>query len=72
MALEIILDARPQLAAPRDRYIYRPAELRFPSRVAVNIRNRSYTIGALVDFPEAGAQGVIFAHGSRFGGHACT
>lgn len=36
----------------------------------MNVRNRSYTIGALVDIPAPGAQGVLFAHGSRFGGHA--
>ena len=41
-----------------------------PEARAVNIRNRSYTIGALVDIPAPGAQGVLFAHGSRFGGHA--
>jgi arylsulfatase len=38
--------------------------------VAVNIRNRSYAIGALVDIPDGPAEGVLFAHGSRFGGHA--
>ena len=27
-------------------------------------------IGALVDIPKAGAEGVLFAQGSRFGGHA--
>jgi len=36
----------------------------------VNVHNRSYTIGALVDIPAPGAQGVLFAHGARFGGHA--
>ena len=36
----------------------------------MNIRNRSYVIGALVDLPGAGAQGVLFSHGSPFGGHA--
>ena len=36
----------------------------------MNIRNRSFTIGALVDIPAPGAEGVLFAHGSRFGGHA--
>ena len=41
-----------------------------PESVAVNIRNRAYSIGALVDLPEPGASGVLFAHGSRFGGHA--
>ena len=37
---------------------------------AVNIRNRSYALRALVDIPAPGASGVIFAQGSRFGGHA--
>ncbi len=41
-----------------------------PESQAVNVRNRSYSIGALVDLPAPGAQGVLFAHGSRFGGHA--
>ena len=27
-------------------------------------------IGALVDIPGPGAEGVLFAHGTRFGGHA--
>jgi len=37
---------------------------------AVNVRNRSYAIGAVVDIHVPGAHGVLFAHGSRFGGHA--
>jgi hypothetical protein len=41
-----------------------------PEAQAVNVRNRSYSIGALVDIPAPGAEGVLFAHGSRFGGHA--
>ena len=41
-----------------------------PEAQAVNIRNRSFAIGAVVDIPAPGAQGVLFAHGSRFGGHA--
>ncbi len=36
----------------------------------MNVRNRSYAIGALVDIPGPGAEGVLFAHGSLFGGHA--
>ncbi|MDT2008082.1 sulfatase-like hydrolase/transferase [Rhodococcus opacus] len=71
-AVEILTTARPQLAPPRNRYIYRPGGAEVPESVAVNIRNRSYSIGALVDLPEPGASGVLFAHGSRFGGHACT
>ena len=43
---------------------------RGPEWQAVNIRNRSFAIGALVDIPAPGAEGVLFALGSRFGGHA--
>ena len=69
-ALEIITTPRPQLASPRDRYAYFPGTAEVPEAQAVNVRNRSFTIGALVDIPAPGAQGVLFAHGSRFGGHA--
>jgi len=69
-ALEIIITPRPQLSPPRDRYIYFPGTAEVPEAQAVNVRNRSYTIGAQVDIPAPGAQGVLFAHGSRFGGHA--
>ena len=68
--LEIIITPRPQLSAPRDRYTYFPDTAEVPEAQAVNIRNRSFTIGALVDIPAPGAAGVLFAHGSRFGGHA--
>jgi len=69
-AVEIFITPRPQLAAPRDRYAYFPDTAEVPEAQAVNIRNRSYSIGALVDIPAPGAEGVLFAHGSRFGGHA--
>ena len=69
-ALEILNTPRPQLATPRNRYIYRPGGAEVTEAQAVNVRNRSYSIGALVDLPQPGAQGVLFAHGARFGGHA--
>jgi Arylsulfatase A and related enzymes len=68
--LEILLTPRPQLASPRDRYIYFPDVADVPESQAVNVRNRSFTIGALVTIPAPGAEGVLFAHGARFGGHA--
>jgi arylsulfatase len=68
-ALEIILTPRPLLSPPRDRYVYFPDTADIPEQQAVNIRNRSYAIGALVDIPTPGAEGVLFAHGARFGGH---
>jgi arylsulfatase len=69
-ALEIMITPRPVLSPPRDRYIYFPDTAEVPESQAVNVRNRSYTIGALVDIPAKGAEGVLFAHGSPFGGHA--
>ena len=69
-ALEIMLTPRPVLSAPRDRYVYFPDAAEVPESQAVNVRNRSFTIGALVDIPAPGAEGVLFAHGSPFGGHA--
>jgi arylsulfatase len=68
--MEILTTPRPQLTSPRDRYVYYPDVADVPEQQAVSIRNRSYSIGALVDIPSPGAQGVIFAHGSWFGGHA--
>ncbi|HEX6540887.1 MAG TPA: arylsulfatase [Ktedonobacterales bacterium] len=69
-AIEIMLTPRPLLTGPRQRYRYYPDVAPVPESQAVLVQNRSYTIGALVDIPAPGAQGVLFAHGSRFGGHA--
>ena len=69
-AVEIITTPRPQLAPHRTRYVYRPGGAEVPESVAVSIRNRDYSIGALVDLPGPGAAGVLFSHGGRFGGHA--
>jgi len=41
-----------------------------PESVAVNVRGRSYKILADVEITDPNASGVIFAHGSRFGGHS--
>jgi hypothetical protein len=69
-ALEIILTPRPVLSPARNRYVYFPDTAEVPESQAVNVRNRSFAIGALIDIPAPGAEGVIFAHGSLFGGHA--
>ena len=47
-----------------------PGRRGVPEWQAVNTRGRSFVIGALVDIPAPGAEGVLFAFGSRFGGHA--
>jgi hypothetical protein len=69
-AVEILLTERPQLAKPRDKYVYYPGGQEVPESVAVNVRNRSYAISAEVTIDTPEASGVLFAHGCRFGGHA--
>jgi arylsulfatase A-like enzyme len=68
--VEILGTERPQLTKPRNRYKYYPGTAEVPESVAPNIRNRSYTIAVELDIDTADAQGVLFAHGARFGGHA--
>jgi arylsulfatase len=48
----------------------RPGGSEIPESVAPNIRNRSYSIAVEVTIDTEEAGGVLFAHGSRFGGHA--
>ncbi len=51
-------------------YRYYPKTDAVPEGVAVNIRGRSYTIEAhVVKKTGKTPKGVLFAHGSRFGGH---
>ncbi|HVY73712.1 MAG TPA: sulfatase-like hydrolase/transferase, partial [Puia sp.] len=68
-ALEQLGVERPSQEAPRERYLYYPGTDPVPEGVAANIRNRSYKILANVEITN-NASGVIFAHGSRFGGHS--
>ena len=61
---------RPTEEGPRDEYTYYPGTAAVPESVAVNIRGCSYMIRAEVKIEKADCSGVIFAHGSRFGGHS--
>lgn len=67
-AVEMLGEERPRDEPERDRYIYYPHTAPVPEGVAANVRGRSYKILADVKIGEH-CQGVIFAHGSRFGGH---
>jgi arylsulfatase A-like enzyme len=70
-AVEVLSDStRPQVAPPRDRYVYYPNTAEVPETAAVNIRNRSYSIAVEVEVESEDAGGVLFSHGARFGGHA--
>ena len=68
-AISVLTTPRPQMSPPRDRYVYFTNTLEVPEAVAVNVRGRSFKIAAEVDL-EQGAEGVLFAHGHHFGGHA--
>jgi arylsulfatase A-like enzyme len=61
---------RPSEEAPRERYTYYTGTAPVPEGVAANVRGRSYKILADVEITDPDCSGVIFAHGSRFGGHA--
>ena len=70
-AVEVLADpTRPQVAPPRDRYVYYPGTAEVPETAAVNIRNRSYSIAVETKIDSEDASGVLFSHGARFGGHS--
>ncbi len=70
LPFEILADPRPQAYPEADTYVYYPHAAEIPEAIAVNTRSRSFRILASVDIDSPTASGVIFAHGSRFGGHA--
>ncbi|WP_435360535.1 arylsulfatase [Haloarchaeobius sp. DFWS5] len=66
---ERFADERPQIAKPRDSYVYYPGKQGVPSEAAVRVLNRSHTITADVVIPKGGAEGALLAHGSNCGGY---
>jgi len=67
-AAELLTIEKPNPEPPRTRYVYLPGTVAVPEGVAANLRGRSYKIIADVTVT-SDSHGVIFAHGSRFGGH---
>lgn len=68
--VERLATPRPQITPDREQYVYWPGESEIPEAVAVNVKNRSHTITAEVEIPEGGVEGVLLAHGGRFGGYS--
>ena len=68
--VEVLTSPRPRPAEGVERSVYFPGTEPVPEAVAPIIINRSYKIGALVDVPAAGSEGILFQEGTRFGGHA--
>ena len=66
---------RPQVAVPRDRYVYRPGTQTVPAWVSPRVLNRAHSITADVEIPAAagargagGAEGVLLCQGTSAGG----
>jgi arylsulfatase A-like enzyme len=68
--LQIINIERPSEEVRKDSYTYYPHTSAVPEAVAVNVKGKSYKILANIEINDANCSGVIFAHGSRFGGHS--
>src|SRR5262249_23942981 len=68
-AIELLTIEHPVPEPPRTRYVYYPNTAPVSEAVGANICGRSYKILADVT-TTSDSRGVLFAHGSRFGGHA--
>ncbi|MFO0965105.1 MAG: arylsulfatase [Gemmataceae bacterium] len=67
--IERLETPRPEMSGPRDKYVYYPGTGEVEASNAADVRNRSYSITADVVIPKGGAEGVLLAHGSSFGGY---
>jgi len=69
-ALNRLLVERPQLAAPRDRYVFFPDTQAVPYFAGPKTLNRPHSITADVDIPKGGAEGVLLSQGAVPGGYS--
>jgi arylsulfatase A-like enzyme len=67
-AVERLMTERPQIAEPRDQYIYRPGTQTVPYFVGPKVLNRPHSITADAEIPTDGAEGVLLCQGSAVGG----
>jgi arylsulfatase len=63
-------ERKPSTVASGNRHVYYPGMAPQFEYTAVDLKNRSHTISAEVEIPEAGAEGVLLAHGSWFAGYS--
>jgi arylsulfatase len=64
-----LITSRPSATAGRTVFTYSGEMAGIPVGDAPSILNRSYTITAEVDIPQAGAEGMLATLGGRFGGY---
>ena len=67
--LEPSIAGRPTLIRGTSQTFY-PGMGRLSENSVISIKNRSFSVTAEVEVPEAGAEGVVIAQGGRFGGWA--
>jgi arylsulfatase A-like enzyme len=63
------LMGRPSLTGDRTVFTYYPGQLGLPNDAAPRILNKSWTLTADVEVPDAGAEGMIVTHGGLVGGY---
>jgi arylsulfatase len=63
------LMGRPSLAGNRKTFTYYPGQVGLPNEAAPRILNKSWTLTADIEVPEAGAEGMIATHGGLVGGY---
>jgi arylsulfatase A-like enzyme len=63
-------EERPAISENRQTYVYYPGTQGVPDNAAVRVLNRTHSLTAEVEIPEAGAEGVIVSHGSNAGGYS--
>ena len=63
------LMGRPSLAGDRKTFTYYPGQVALPNEAAPRILNKSWTLTADIEVPEAGAEGMIVTHGGLVGGY---
>jgi hypothetical protein len=59
---------KPLVAAPRDRFVYRPNTQSVPFFAGPRTQNRPHSITADAEIPQEGAEGVLLAQGTAAGG----
>jgi arylsulfatase len=67
-ALTRFILPRPSIVAGRDQFTYTKPIVGVPLGTAPSVLNKSFSIAAEVDIPEAGGDGMLVTAGGRFGG----
>jgi Sulfatase len=63
------LQGRPSLAGKRKSYVYYPGQIALPDGASPQVLNKSFSVTADLEIPEAGAEGMVYTHGGMTGGY---